>query len=92
MISMLAGKPNPNLFPITSISITVQSPSEEGEKMLNIQGPELKEALQYGATSGLPNMHRWFEGLQVAAHHRPISPDWALAVGSGSQDLLCKVT
>lgn len=90
---MLAGKPNPTLFPITSISVTIRSPTGDGtsEKVVDIQGTELEDALQYGATAGMPNIHAWFKGLQVAAHHRPITPDWELAVGCGSQDLIYKV-
>jgi tryptophan aminotransferase len=93
MISMLAGKPNPTLFPITSISITVRSPIDGGatEKVLQINGPDLDEALQYGPTSGIPKAEQWFKGMQEAAHHRKEGPDWDLAVGSGSQDLLYKV-
>jgi tryptophan aminotransferase len=94
MISMLVGKPNPSLFPITSISVTIRSPTADGsvEKVVDIQGTELQEALQYGATQGLPNMHRWFKRLQVIAHDRAPGPDWELAIGSGSQDLLYKVS
>jgi len=93
MISMLAGKPNPSLFPITSIAITVRSPVDGGmsEKVLEIKGLELDEALQYGPTSGLPRVKQWLKGLQVAAHNRKEGPDWDLAIGSGSQDLLYKV-
>ncbi|KIM33517.1 hypothetical protein M408DRAFT_326211 [Serendipita vermifera MAFF 305830] len=92
MISMLAGKPNPSLFPITSIAITVRSPLDGGasEKVLEINGPDLEEALQYGPTSGIPKAERWFKGLQERAHHRKQGPDWDMAVGSGSQDLLYK--
>lgn len=94
IISMLAGKPNPSLFPITSISVTIRSPTADGsvEKVIDIQGSELQEALQYGATQGLPDMHRWFKGLQVAAHDRVPSSDWELSIGCGSQDLLYKVS
>lgn len=94
IISMLAGKPNPSLFPITSISVTIRSPTADGfvEKVVDIQGSRLQEALQYGATQGLPSTHSWFKELQVAAHHRALSPDWELSIGSGSQDLLYKVS
>lgn len=94
MISMLAGKPNPTLFPITSISITVRSPLDGGvsQKVIEINGEDLEEALQYGPTSGMPKAERLFKGLQEFAHHRKQGPDWDLAVGSGSQDLLYKAS
>lgn len=94
IISLLAGKPNPSLFPITSMSITVRSPhATEGtpsEKVITIDGEKLTEALQYGPTAGLADSVRWFAGLQEVAHKRPRGTDWALSIGSGSQDLIYK--
>lgn len=96
IISMLAGKPNPSMFPITSMSITVRSPhAKEGvssEQVLTIDGATLTEALQYGPTPGLPDTVRWFTGLQEVVHKRPRSSDWSLAMGSGSQDVIYKAS
>lgn len=91
MISMLAGKPNPSLFPIKSISVTVRSPVTGEETVLPIAGDILDEALQYGPTNGTPAVVQWLKGLQERAHHRSQSPDWDLTLGAGSQDLLYKV-
>lgn len=91
MISMLAGKPNPSLFPITSLSVTVRSPLTGEESVLPITGKTLGDALQYGPTSGEPALVQWFKGLQQLSHHRAQSADWEVTVGSGSQDLLYKV-
>jgi tryptophan aminotransferase len=91
---MLAGKPNPSMFPISSMSITVRSPhSKEGspsEKVITIDGPALNEALQYGPTPGSPDALRWYKGLQEVAHKRPQSTEWSLSMGSGSQDVIYK--
>lgn len=68
MISFLAGKPNAATFPFESITLNLKSPvpfqhaSDNGKAnghseeitSIDISGPELDEALQYGATSGLP--------------------------------------
>ena len=69
MISFLAGKPNPATFPFESIEIKlksgVQMPGEEQQQQSNgvpaldsvtISGRDIEEALQYGATSGLPSL------------------------------------
>jgi tryptophan aminotransferase len=94
IISMLAGKPNPTMFPIASMSITVRSPhSKEGgpsEKVITIDGPSLTEALQYGPTAGSPDAVKWYKGLQEVAHKRPPSTEWSLSMGSGSQDVIYK--
>jgi DNA-binding transcriptional MocR family regulator len=93
MISMLAGKPNPALFPFSSISVNIQIPDGAGhiEKTVKIEGKALEQALQYGPTPGLPGLQKWLKGLQSISHKRPQTADWDLAVGSGSQDLLYKV-
>lgn len=94
IISMLAGKPNPSMFPITSISITVQSPyARDGSpsgKVITVDGPTLTEALQYGPTAGNPDAVKWYKGLQELVHKRPQSGDWSLSMGSGSQDVIYK--
>jgi len=63
MISFLAGKPNPSTFPFEAITLTIKpgldsSASTNGAtkepEQITISGKELDEALQYGATAGLP--------------------------------------
>lgn len=68
MISFLAGKPNPATFPFESIEIKLKSgvqmpgehqPHSNGAPALDsvtISGRDIEEALQYGATSGLPSL------------------------------------
>lgn len=93
MISLLAGKPNPDTFPITSLSFTARSPTNPGTDVsYTITGPSLSEALQYSATSGLPSLVAWMAGLQEVSHGRKEDEGWRVSIGSGSQDLLYKAS
>lgn len=92
MISLLAGKPNPDTFPITSLTFTARSPTDPvTEVSYAVAGPSLSEALQYSATSGLPSLVAWMTGLQEVSHGRKKDASWRVSIGSGSQDLLYKV-
>lgn len=92
MISLLAGKPNPDTFPITSVSVNVRSPIiGEKESTVQISGPVLEEGLQYTATAGIPSLVKWFTGLQEYSHGRKEGEGWRISMGSGSQDALYKV-
>lgn len=68
MISFLAGKPNPSTFPFESITMKIK-PGVQGQDdsaagtngvsqphEISITGDRLAEALQYGATAGLPGL------------------------------------
>ncbi|KAG8960044.1 hypothetical protein FRC03_007121 [Tulasnella sp. 419] len=91
MISLLAGKPAPQTFPITSLSMTVRSPYDPTkETRVDITGPALDESLQYSATKGIPSFLKWVDGLQEKYHGRRPGEGWTTAVGTGSQDLLYK--
>ncbi|KAG0147317.1 hypothetical protein CROQUDRAFT_76724 [Cronartium quercuum f. sp. fusiforme G11] len=99
MISMLAGKPNPQTFPFQSIAITLKPPvvsqSDKEELppvVLDLSGEELHNALQYGPTSGLPPFVSWITGLQQLSHHRgdPKEEGWKCSIGAGSQELMHK--
>jgi len=91
MISLLAGKPNPDSFPFTSLSFTARSPDDpSGTTSCTIDGAALSEALQYSATSGMPQLLDWLAGLQTAFHGRKKGEGWKISMGSGSQDVLYK--
>ncbi|KAL5486261.1 hypothetical protein ACEPAI_7307 [Sanghuangporus weigelae] len=95
VISLLAGKPNPETFPISSMQITVRAPPEDGtsspmEKTLDISGSRMAAGLQYGSTTGYEPLVAWWEGLQTRTHGRTKGEGWQVSVGSGSQDLLYK--
>lgn len=56
VVSLLAGKPNPETFPIEAITLTVKSPiPDELTYDIKIEGQDLERALQYGITGGLPD-------------------------------------
>ncbi|KAI0695366.1 PLP-dependent transferase [Cytidiella melzeri] len=91
LISLLAGKPNPTTFPLTSIKLTSRSPTNPGEEIVTeISGSVLEEGLQYGPTAGIPDLLNWLYGLQETAHGRKKGEGWRISVGSGSQDLIYK--
>jgi len=91
MISLLAGKPNPDSFPLTSVSFTARSPEDSNiEGSYTITGAALDQALQYSDTAGLPQFLDWLTGLQGKFHGRQKGEGWRLSVGSGSQDVLYK--
>ena len=98
VISLLAGKPNPETFPISSFQVTVRVPHEGGslvsipeERKLEISDSRMADALQYGPTSGYEPLIAWLEGLQARVHGRTKGEGWRISIGSGSQDLLYKV-
>ncbi|KAF8577771.1 PLP-dependent transferase [Ramaria rubella] len=91
MISLLAGKPNPEAFPFTSVSFTAHSPGNPSvESSYNITGSKLAAALQYGATSGIPDLVEWMTRLQEIFHTRKRDEGWRVSIGAGSQDVLYK--
>ncbi|KAJ7601199.1 TdiD protein [Mycena floridula] len=93
MVSMLVGKPNPETFPFASISMTVRSPTPGIDKELTelvINDEDLVAALQYGVTSGDPELVRFLTELNLAVHGGQRNDSWRVSVGSGSQDLLFK--
>lgn len=99
---MLAGKPNPQTFPFQSIAFTLKPPLPSGEtdvnpsvpEVLDMSGEELDAALQYGPTAGMPAFLSWITDLQTLSHHRgdPKQEGWRCSIGTGSQELMYKVT
>ncbi|KAH9813007.1 pyridoxal phosphate-dependent transferase [Melampsora americana] len=92
MISMLAGKPNPETFPFQSISVTLKSPvtsNSDGSsvvpEVLTIADRDLDEALQYGPTSGINSFVSWIIGLQQLSHRRGDPKE------EGSQELITEI-
>ena len=93
MISLLAGKPNATTFPLTSVMIKSRSPTDpSAELTTEISGKMLADGLQYGPTAGLPDLINWVYGLQEHEHGRKKGEGWRVSVGSGSQDVLHKVS
>jgi tryptophan aminotransferase len=90
MISLLAGKPNPDAFPINSVSFTTRHPSGD-EVQLSLNGPALHEAMQYTMIQGLPALLEWVTSLQEMVHGRKPEEGWSISMGVGSADLIHKV-
>ncbi|CAG8660661.1 1590_t:CDS:2 [Ambispora leptoticha] len=84
IISLGAGNPNPETFPFSSFKICLKN----GD-VLNVEEKEMDEALQYGPTAGLPALIDWLREFQLAMHSPPYD-DFAISIGTGSQDLLTK--
>lgn len=92
LISLLAGKPNENTFPLTAMQLTIRDPLASGKDMaVELSEDELHRGLQYGPTNGWLELHEWVYGLQVLQHERHKDEGWTVSVGAGSQDLVFKV-
>ncbi|CAH7665787.1 pyridoxal phosphate-dependent transferase [Phakopsora pachyrhizi] len=94
MISMLVGKPNPDTFPFSSITLTLKAHDATGDvpETLELKNRELDDALQYGPTAGLSSLLDWVIGLQQRSHGRgkPEEEGWRCSIGAGSQELMEK--
>lgn len=91
--SFTAGKPNPYTFPFSKLEVSLKPiiPSDPVET-LAIDGAALNEGLQYAQTSGLPGVVEFLEDLTEKRHGRERDGSWRVSVGSGSQDLITKVS
>ncbi|KZT01535.1 PLP-dependent transferase [Laetiporus sulphureus 93-53] len=91
LISLLAGKPNAETFPITSLQFTMRDPTRPGgDVKMELTEEELNRGMQYGPTSGFHDLREWMFGLQEYLHARGKGEGWGVSVGAGSQDLLFK--
>ncbi|KAF5902809.1 kynurenine/alpha-aminoadipate aminotransferase, mitochondrial, partial [Clarias magur] len=92
LISLAGGAPNPNTFPFRSATIQIKN----GEK-ITFDETVMKRALQYSASSGIPELVSWLKELQKRLHNPPtaaFSPErgqMELCVTTGSQEGLGKV-
>ncbi|WFD43861.1 tryptophan transaminase [Malassezia psittaci] len=101
MISLLAGKPNPNGFPFESITLQLKPSAEAGSKPsgepmeITIKGSQLEKALQYGSSAGDEGLLGEVDKILSRVHHRTRGDgqpagEFGLTLGNGSQDLLSK--
>ncbi|WFC99755.1 tryptophan transaminase [Malassezia yamatoensis] len=101
MISLLAGKPNPDGFPFESITLQLKPSAEAGSKPsgepmeITIDGSRLENALQYGSSSGDDILLGEIDKILSRVHHRTRGDgqpagEFGLMLGTGSQDLLSK--
>ncbi|TBU41945.1 PLP-dependent transferase [Dichomitus squalens] len=90
VISLLAGKPNADTFPITSLQFTLRDPVTNDEVPVSLTEAELSRSLQYSGSKGIPGFLEWLIGLQEYSHGRKRGEGWDLAFGTGSSDLIYK--
>ena len=93
VISLLAGKPNPATFPITSLSFRARNPLRDGaEEDYTLTPDEVAVALQYNMVAGVSGLVEWLSEFQSQEHRRPRDVEtWRLSVGAGGQDMIYKV-
>jgi tryptophan aminotransferase len=73
--------------------LTSRSPTNIGEEITTtVSGAALAEGLQYGPTAGIPDLINWVYGLQEIIHGRKKGEGWRISIGSGSQDVIYKVS
>ncbi|KAG9114433.1 hypothetical protein FRC07_007665, partial [Ceratobasidium sp. 392] len=66
------------------------NPNAPGQLYITVPPAQLAAALQYGPTTGLPDLISWVFTLQAAQHGRHKGEGWRVTIGTGSQDLLYK--
>nr|XP_020475375.1 kynurenine/alpha-aminoadipate aminotransferase, mitochondrial isoform X1 [Monopterus albus] len=92
LISLAGGAPNPDTFPFESASIKIK----DGETV-TFDAALMKRALQYSASSGIPELLTWMKNLQKTLHNPPTagySPEngqMDMCVTTGSQEGICKL-
>lgn len=88
LISLAGGAPNPNTFPFQSASILTKSGQQ-----IQFDETLMKRALQYSASSGIPELLTWMKNLQKSLHSPPTADAGGMdmCVTTGSQEGLCKV-
>ena len=91
VISLLAGKPNADTFPITSLQFTLRDPVTNEEVPVSLSEKELARSLQYSGSKGIPDLLDWLIGLLEYSHGRKRGEGWDLTFGTGSSDLIYKV-
>jgi hypothetical protein len=57
MLSFVAGKPNPDLFPISKMSLALKG---HGYSTVEIEAEDMQKALQYGDAEGDPDLIKVF--------------------------------
>lgn len=90
---MLAGKPNPEVFPLTGLTLTAREPGAPADAPLStlpVEAHHVAEGLQYGQVAGWQPFLDWLNELQRREHGRSSAEGWRLTCGLGSNDLIYK--
>eukprot|EP01064_Diplonema_japonicum_P003754 TRINITY_DN12444_c1_g4_i1.p1 TRINITY_DN12444_c1_g4~~TRINITY_DN12444_c1_g4_i1.p1 ORF type:complete len:437 (+),score=99.05 TRINITY_DN12444_c1_g4_i1:46-1311(+) len=83
MLSLAGGLPNPAVFPISGLSMTLQNGTT-----IDVPPSQVTEGLQYSASQGMPKLLSQLHHLQQRTHNPPHEVE--LIVGTGSQSLLAQ--
>lgn len=98
MVSFLAGKPNPEAFPVAGMTVDVVNPHTGAAEPVRIPAEDLSASLQYGMSGGMPPFVQTLTNFQKKLHSKPdfdpqspgVHTPWAVLTGNGSQDLISK--
>ncbi|KAG9114444.1 hypothetical protein FRC07_007649, partial [Ceratobasidium sp. 392] len=71
-------------------SSIVAHPNAPDQLHITVSPAQLAAALQYGPTTGIPDLISWVFTLQAVQHGRHKGEGWRVTIGAGSQDLLYK--
>lgn len=96
MVSLGGGLPNPDLFPIHSLQFGISNGEGDDamppQQLLELSTEELREALQYSPTPGIPRLIDQLWMLQKREHFRDNDENkYDVTVTVGSQDGLTRV-
>ncbi|XP_061108067.1 kynurenine/alpha-aminoadipate aminotransferase, mitochondrial isoform X2 [Conger conger] len=91
VISLAGGAPNPDTFPFHSATVKVKNGAS-----IVLDETTMKRALQYSASSGIPELLSWMKTLQRNLHNPPTASNSVaggqmdICVTTGSQEGLSK--
>jgi kynurenine/2-aminoadipate aminotransferase len=89
MISLGGGMPHGDTFPFQKMSIQLKDGTD-----LRVDENDMRLALQYSATNGLPELVKFLKELQLREHEPPSytsTEAFDVCVMNGSQDGIAKV-
>jgi kynurenine/2-aminoadipate aminotransferase len=85
MISLAGGMPNPSLFPIAGLRLTLRT-----GQVMELPEAALKTGMQYAPTQGVAEFVALIKAMTAKEHNPPYAA-WDMVVTNGSQDALFKV-